>query len=57
MLVTCAFGHEEIPLETAVEIEAGGRSAMVCQKCLELITVHRRYHRMDLEKLVPRMAD
>lgn len=57
MLVTCAFRREEMPPEMAVRIEAGGRSAMVCQKCLELITVHRRYHHMNLEKLVPRMAD
>ena len=57
MAVVCAFGHEEIPEMLTVEIEAAGTSTRICPRCLILITVHRRVHHMDLERLIPRMAE
>ncbi len=57
LFVTCAFRHEETPDNNMVELEAKGRSARVCPRCLILITVHRRYHHMNLESLIPQMAD
>ncbi len=57
MAAVCAFGREEIPDTITTEIEIGGSSTRVCPRCLTLITVHRRYHHMDLERLIPRMAE
>ena len=57
MLVICAFGREEIPDKDAVTIEVGDTSTHICPRCLTLITVHRRYHHMKLEKLISEMAD
>ncbi len=57
MLVICAFGREEIPDEQAVRIEIDNTSTNICPKCLTLIIVHRRIHRMPLEKLISQMAE
>jgi len=57
MVAICAFGREEIPDMLTIVIEMGGISTRVCPRCLTLITVHRRYHHMDLERLIPRMAE
>ncbi len=56
MSVICGFGGEEIPERLTIEIEIEGSSTRVCPRCLTLITVHRRYHHMDLERLIPRMV-
>jgi hypothetical protein len=39
-------------MENLVLIEAAGRSAIVCENCLTLLIVHRRYHHLNLEKLI-----
>lgn len=57
MSVICAFGREEIPERLTIEIEIEGSSTRVCPRCLTLITVHRRYHHMDLERLIPQMTE
>jgi len=52
MFARCAFRREEIPLENLVLIEAAGQSATICENCLTLLIVHRRYHNLNLEKLI-----
>jgi len=52
MLATCAFRREHVPRESLVQIEAAGYSATVCENCLTLLIVHRRYHHLNLEKLI-----
>jgi hypothetical protein len=52
MLTTCAFRREEIPVENVVLIEAAGRSATICENCLTLLIVHRRYHNLNIERLI-----
>src|SRR5207249_3383247 len=52
MLATCAFRRERIPEESLVRIEAAGYSATICENCLTLLIVHRRYHNLNLERLI-----
>jgi len=52
MLATCAFRKENIPLESLIRIEAGGQAAAICSNCLSILIVHRRYHHLNLEKLI-----
>ena len=52
MLATCAFRREHVPAESLVRIEAAGYSATICENCLAILIVHRRYHNLNLEKLI-----
>ncbi len=56
MFITCSFRHEELPEEVMVELEMEGNTTKVCPRCLVLIAIHRRYHHMKLEKLIPEMS-
>jgi hypothetical protein len=56
-MFVCNFRHEELPDDYAVLLEAGGARAMICPRCLILIAVHRRYHRMRVESIIPLMAE
>jgi hypothetical protein len=38
-------------------LEAGHHTAHVCTDCLVLLTVHRRVHRMKVEKVIAVMAE
>jgi hypothetical protein len=52
MLATCAFRGEHLPAENLVMIEAAGYSTVICENCLTILIVHRRYHNLKLEKLI-----
>jgi len=52
MLATCAFRREHVPVESLVQVEAAGYSATICERCLTILIVHRRYHHLNLEKLI-----
>jgi hypothetical protein len=52
----CAFRREEVTMESAVNIEAAGRSATICENCLALLIVHRRYHHLNLERLIIQLS-
>ena len=56
MREACYFRHEEVPLQTLIELDGGGVAVKVCPSCLVLIVVHRRIHHMKLEQVIPRMA-
>ena len=56
MLATCAFRREHVPAESLVLIEAAGRSATICENCLTLLIVHRRYHHLNLEGLIVQIS-
>ncbi len=52
ILATCAFRREHVPAESLVQIEVAGYSASICENCLTILIVHRRYHHLNLEKLI-----
>jgi hypothetical protein len=56
MLTRCAFRRETLPVENLVLIEAAGRSASICENCLAILIVHRRYHHLNLEKLIVQIS-
>jgi hypothetical protein len=56
MLTKCAFRREVLPVENLVLIEAAGRSAAICENCLAILIVHRRYHNLNLEKLIGQLS-
>jgi hypothetical protein len=56
MLATCAFRREHVPEESLIRIEAAGYSATICESCLSILIVHRRYHRLSLEKLILQLS-
>jgi len=56
-LFVCNFRHEEWPDHEAVLLEARGARARICPRCLILITVHRHYHAMKVESIIPLMAE
>jgi hypothetical protein len=56
MIATCAFRSERIPAERLVRIEAAGYSAAICENCLTILIVHRRYHHLNLEKLIVQIS-
>jgi hypothetical protein len=43
-------------MENLVLIEAAGRSATICENCLAILIVHRRYHSLNLEKLIAQIS-
>jgi len=45
-----------LPVENLVLIEAAGRSASICENCLAILIVHRRYHNLNLEKLIVQIS-
>jgi hypothetical protein len=56
--VTCSFRFEVRPEDQVVELEdAHHHTALVCTECLVLLTVHRRVHRMRVEKVIAEMAE
>jgi len=56
MLAICAFRREHVPVESMIEIEAAGYSATICERCLAILIVHRRYHHLNLEKLILKIS-
>jgi hypothetical protein len=56
-MFVCNFRHEELPDDCAVPLEAASARATVCPRCLILMAVHRRYHRMKVESIIPLMAE
>ncbi len=42
--------------DEVVELVADHHTARVCESCLVLLTVHRRVHRMKVEKVIAEMA-
>jgi len=56
MLATCAFRREHVPKESLIRIEAAGYSATICKSCLTILIVHRRYHNLNLEKLIVQIS-
>jgi hypothetical protein len=56
MLATCAFRREDVPAESLVRIEAAGYSATICENCLTILIVHRRYHNLNLERLIVQIS-
>jgi hypothetical protein len=55
--VRCNFRFELKPEDEVVELEADRHVARVCLDCLTLLTVHRRIHRMKVEKVIVEMAE
>jgi hypothetical protein len=56
--VTCSFRFETRREDQVVELVDGhSHSALVCLECLVLLTVHRRVHRMRVEKVIAEMAE
>jgi hypothetical protein len=56
--VTCSFRFEVRPEDQVVElVDEHRHSALVCMDCLVLLTVHRRVHRMKVEKVTAEMAE
>jgi hypothetical protein len=45
-----------LPLENLVLIEAAGQSATICENCLAILIVHRRYHNLNLEELIVQIS-
>jgi hypothetical protein len=56
MIATCAFRRERVPAESLVWIEAAGYSARICENCLAILIVHRRYHNLNLKKLIGQIS-
>ncbi len=56
MAVTCSFRFEVRREDEVVELQADHHTARVCMNCLVLLTVHRRVHRMKVEKVIAEMA-
>ena len=56
LAVTCGFRFEVRPEDDIVELQADHHTAHVCSSCLVLLTVHRRVHRMKVEKVIAEMA-
>ena len=56
LAVTCSFRFEVRREAEVVELVADHRTARVCESCLVLLTVHRRVHRMKVEKVIAEMA-
>ena len=57
MTVTCGFRFEVRRDDEVVELQADHHTAHVCANCLVLLTVHRRVHRMKVEKVIAEMAE
>ena len=57
MVVTCGFRFEVRHEDEVVELVADHHTARVCESCLVLLTVHRRVHRMKVEKVIAEMAE
>jgi hypothetical protein len=57
LAVTCGFRFEVRPENEVVELEADHHSVHVCVDCLTLLMVHRRIHRMKVEKVIVEMAE
>lgn len=57
MMVTCMFRFEERPESDIVELLADDHAATVCQHCLTILAVHRRIHKMKIEKVVVKMIE
>ena len=57
MAVTCDFRFEVRPEDEVVELEADHHTARVCMECLALLTVHRRIHHMQVERVIVEMAE
>ena len=57
LAVTCGFRFEVRPENDVVELQADHHTAHVCTSCLVLLTVHRRVHRMKVEKVIAVMAE
>ena len=55
-MMTCGFRFEEKREDEVVELIANHHTVMVCDHCLELLTVHRRIHKMKVEKVIVQMA-
>ena len=55
--MTCGFRFEVRPEDEVVELQADHRTVHVCLDCLTLFTVHRRIHRMKVEKVIVEMAE
>ena len=56
LVVTCNFRFEVRGEDEVVELRSDHHSARVCESCLVLLTVHRRVHRMKVEKVIAEMA-
>ena len=56
-MMTCGFRFEEKPEDEVVELIANHHTVVVCDHCLELLTVHRRIHKMKVEKVIVQMAE
>jgi len=58
LAVTCSFRFEVRSEDEVVElVDEHRHSALVCMECLVLLTVHRRVHRMKVEKVIAVMAE
>ena len=57
MTVTCDFNFEVRSDNEVVELESDHYVARVCERCLTLMTVHRRIHHMKIEKVIVQMAE
>ena len=57
LVVTCGFRFEVRREDEVVELRADHHTARVCESCLVLLTVHRRVHRMKVEKVIAEMAE
>lgn len=56
--MTCSFRFETRSEDEVVELMDEHRhSALVCTDCLVLLTVHRRVHSMQVEKVIAEMAE
>ena len=55
--MTCNFRFEVRPENEVVELVAQHHTAHVCLDCLALLTVHRRIHHMEVEKVIVEMAE
>jgi hypothetical protein len=57
LAVTCGFRFEVRPEGEVVVLEADHHTVHVCVDCLTLLTVHRRIHHMNVEKVIAMMAE
>ena len=56
LVVTCSFRFEVRREDEVIELQSDHHTARVCESCLVLLTVHRRVHRMKVEKVIAEMA-
>ena len=56
LAVTCGFRFE-VRSEDEVVLEADHRTVHVCVDCLTLLTLHRRIHHMEVEKVIAEMTE